>query len=187
MHSFGRVVRRHDREAILQNPTAWDPIYRAELEAARAFRKGRLSRRAYSPVSISSRRPRYTTASDPFEDPRGDRSTNLIVPGLDKDGSREIGSIGGNRPWAISRDFSVSSSTSLDDSADGRADHLYTQWAGKEVEVLPSPAPSDCPEPSPNPAVARDQRSRSISLTPATASVRSSRRSQGSIQSLTAS
>lgn len=30
IHSFGRVVRRHEREALLQHPSAWDPMYRAE-------------------------------------------------------------------------------------------------------------------------------------------------------------
>ncbi|KAI0079570.1 hypothetical protein K474DRAFT_1617326 [Panus rudis PR-1116 ss-1] len=57
MDSFGRVYRRHEKEAILQHPSAWDPIYRAELEASRAFNQGR-PRRAYSPVSVISRHPR---------------------------------------------------------------------------------------------------------------------------------
>ncbi|KZT30370.1 hypothetical protein NEOLEDRAFT_1173810 [Neolentinus lepideus HHB14362 ss-1] len=30
VHSFSRVVRRHEREALLQHPAAWDPMYRAE-------------------------------------------------------------------------------------------------------------------------------------------------------------
>ncbi|KIP12582.1 hypothetical protein PHLGIDRAFT_262280 [Phlebiopsis gigantea 11061_1 CR5-6] len=66
MHSFRRVLRRHERDAILQHPAAWDPLYRAELEVARILNK----RRVYSPVStiapdftIQSRPP-----SDPFED-----------------------------------------------------------------------------------------------------------------------
>lgn len=68
MKSFGRVVRRHEREAILQHPSAWDPVYRAELEASHAFARGR-SRRAYSPISVVSRVPRRAhTIADPFED-----------------------------------------------------------------------------------------------------------------------
>ncbi|TFK57312.1 hypothetical protein OE88DRAFT_1730691 [Heliocybe sulcata] len=30
VHSFSRVVRRHEREALLQQPASWDPMYRAE-------------------------------------------------------------------------------------------------------------------------------------------------------------
>ena len=182
-------MRRHDREAILQNPTAWDPIYRAELEAARAFRKVRLGRRTYSPVSVSSRRPRDTATSDPFEDPRFlepvASNPSLAVPPSDVHISSENGVTLGTRPWAISRDSSVSSTTSFEDSAEARIDHLYSQWVGTDVEVLPSPAPSDCPEPPPA-VVPPDQRSR-ISATPTNVSVRSSRRSLASIHLRTAS
>ena len=49
MHSFGRVVRRHEQEAILQHPSTWDMVYRAELEASKALRQDR-ARRANSTI-----------------------------------------------------------------------------------------------------------------------------------------
>ncbi|KAI0348654.1 hypothetical protein BDW22DRAFT_112554 [Trametopsis cervina] len=68
MGSFGRVVRRHERDALLQHPAAWDLMYRAELEASRAFASGR-TRRPYSPISVVSRTPhRAPTFSNPFSD-----------------------------------------------------------------------------------------------------------------------
>ncbi|KAI0704932.1 hypothetical protein BC835DRAFT_1410268 [Cytidiella melzeri] len=66
--SFGEVVRRHERDAILQHPSAWDPMYRAELEASRAFATGQ-SRRPYSPVSVLSRvTTRSPGSMNPFSD-----------------------------------------------------------------------------------------------------------------------
>lgn len=67
MHSFSRVVRRHEREALLQHPAAWDPVYRAGLEASRAFRQSQHPRRPVSPISVASRSSRRRT-SDPFAD-----------------------------------------------------------------------------------------------------------------------
>lgn len=55
MHSFDRVVRRHEQEAILQHPSTWDPMYRAELEASRALRQDR-ARRVVSTVPPAPRR-----------------------------------------------------------------------------------------------------------------------------------
>lgn len=150
MHSFGRVVRRHEREAILQHPTAWDPIYRAELEASRAFNRGRRGR-TFSPVSVASRRPRRKYPLDPFEDPRlqaHDESVEALeAPEVDS--NEGAGHSLGTRPWAVSRDFSLSSAMSSEESVDHiQVDRLYSQssrWG--EAEVLPSPAPSDCPFP----------------------------------------
>ncbi|KAL4243540.1 hypothetical protein ABKN59_001109 [Abortiporus biennis] len=83
MQSFSRVVRRHDREAILQHPSAWDPIYRAELEASRAFHQGN-SRRPLSPISVVSRqqRRRDDTTSitrDPFQDHASMPRTDSVI------------------------------------------------------------------------------------------------------------
>lgn len=47
MHSFDRVVRRHEQEALLQHPSAWEPFCRAERQASRALRQDR-ARRATS-------------------------------------------------------------------------------------------------------------------------------------------
>lgn len=81
MHSFRRVVRRHERETILQHPAAWDPLYRAQLEAARAFNNGSRSRRDYSPISFTSSRPtQRRPTSDPFEDFVLDTSSARFEP-----------------------------------------------------------------------------------------------------------
>ncbi|KAF7791960.1 hypothetical protein EIP86_002986 [Pleurotus ostreatoroseus] len=134
MHSFSRVVRRHEHEAILQHPSAWDPIYRAELEAARAFKSSSRARPAYSPVSVMSRRPtrRGPLPTDPFEDPRSivDRSPVPV------DGSNE----GAERPpttrqWStIPRDFSISSeAASYAETSDSRVNKPYVLSPGREA------------------------------------------------------
>ncbi|KAH8100620.1 hypothetical protein BXZ70DRAFT_938071 [Cristinia sonorae] len=61
MHSFDRVVRRHEQEALLQHPSTWDPIYRAEMEATRALRQDR-ARRAASTAPPSPRRLAWSDA-----------------------------------------------------------------------------------------------------------------------------
>ncbi|KAJ3554697.1 hypothetical protein NM688_g2969 [Phlebia brevispora] len=149
MHSFSRVVRRHEHEAILQHPTAWDPVYRAELEASRAFNGGRRGR-MYSPVSVASRRPKRTRPPDPFEDPRigsaDDMTDSLSVPAIYAD--EDAGHLPDVRPWAtVSRDLSSSSEASYEDSLEIHIDRLYTRSQWGEVEMLPSPAPSDYPYP----------------------------------------
>ncbi|KLO20574.1 hypothetical protein SCHPADRAFT_12521 [Schizopora paradoxa] len=30
IYSFGRVIERHEREALMQNPSSWDPLYKVE-------------------------------------------------------------------------------------------------------------------------------------------------------------
>lgn len=64
MHSFDRVVRRHEQEAILQQPATWDPIYRAELEASRAVRQDR-ARRANSTIPPTPTPRRLNWSDEP--------------------------------------------------------------------------------------------------------------------------
>ncbi|OBZ79409.1 hypothetical protein A0H81_00652 [Grifola frondosa] len=142
MHSFARVVRRHEREAILAHPTAWDPIYRAELEAAKAFRN-KHARRAWSPVSVASHwRPRRRdgTQGDPLGSTRsrGDRSVN--IPGIPPyAGPSRVRSTSVRR----TREFSISTSTSLAPSPSPTMDSVFqqSQWDGPVV--LPSPDVAD--------------------------------------------
>ena len=69
MHSFGRVVRRHEREALLQHPSAWGPVYRADLQVSQALRSNQQPHRALSPLGVRSFRPRaQSQSSDPFAD-----------------------------------------------------------------------------------------------------------------------
>lgn len=80
VHSFDRVLRRHEREALLHHPSTWDPVYRAELEASRAFPRDRRSRRAYSPVSVASRRPLRPMTPDSLDDISLSRHTSHADP-----------------------------------------------------------------------------------------------------------
>ena len=133
----------------MQHPTAWDPVYRAELEASRAFNKGKNARRTYSPITVASRRPRRTIQLDPFEDPRlqgaEESAESLAIPEtyLGEDAGHPLGA----RPWAVSRDFSISSDPSCEEPLDDQPDRLYSQSQWGEVELLPSPAASDVPIP----------------------------------------
>ncbi|KAI0374286.1 hypothetical protein BV20DRAFT_1110854 [Pilatotrama ljubarskyi] len=64
MHSFSRVARRHEREAWLQNPENWRSTERAQVED-RTILRPKNSRRAWSPVSVSSQwRQRYRQRGD---------------------------------------------------------------------------------------------------------------------------
>lgn len=153
MHSFGRVVRRHEREAILQHPSAWDPMYRAELEASRAFRQGNM-RRPFSPISTISRRPLRRNNSEhenPFQDSPGNRS---IAP------SSTYSFTPDNEPpyitpryesqaWRSIRDVPTSASLSDEISpAPTPVDRLNTPMNWSSVLILPSPVPTEVPSPS---------------------------------------
>jgi len=64
IYSFGRVVERHEREAMMQNPSSWDPLYKVE----QATRDGVVPR-ALSSISVASnpRRPlRVVPNDDPY-------------------------------------------------------------------------------------------------------------------------
>jgi len=53
MHSFSRVVRRHELEAVLQHPSAWERILRSEPDDTRVFFEKR-PRRSKSPKASGS-------------------------------------------------------------------------------------------------------------------------------------
>jgi len=48
--SFGRVIERHEQEALMQNPSSWDPLYKVE----QAFGESGVIPRALSTVSVAS-------------------------------------------------------------------------------------------------------------------------------------
>ncbi|OCH96527.1 hypothetical protein OBBRIDRAFT_787084 [Obba rivulosa] len=131
MYSFNRVVRRNEEEAILQHPSAWDPIYRAELEAAKAFRQTS-ARRAWSPVSVVTQwRPRRRdgSTSNPFG------STRATERPLDHVSSLQLGS----RSFSLSRRFSSSTTTSYLSSEDPTVDSIRRASRWDSAVVLPSP------------------------------------------------
>ncbi|KAI0670018.1 hypothetical protein C8Q78DRAFT_159237 [Trametes maxima] len=142
MHSFGRVARRHEREAWMQDPANWRTIHRAEVEDRTALRP-RTSRRAWSPVSASSNWryrsqqrgesdgpysfPRYRAPepADPFSTagPSRMRSTSLTR-------SQDGGAV------AISRSTSIVSSPMRSMDSVFRSPH--PPYAGSPA-ILPSP------------------------------------------------
>lgn len=67
MHSFSRVVRRHEREEILQSAAAWNPGYRAEAKAGRISGRNRHANHPPSHVADTQHR-RERAMSDPFAD-----------------------------------------------------------------------------------------------------------------------
>ncbi|OSX67679.1 hypothetical protein POSPLADRAFT_1072487 [Postia placenta MAD-698-R-SB12] len=93
MHSFERVVHRHELEAVLQHPAAWDRILHSETDHAKVFFEKR-SRRSKSPKvrTGSALRPRHREEpSDDFDasmhtafDPSADTSMSpfTIAPRL---------------------------------------------------------------------------------------------------------
>lgn len=153
LQSFGRVIRRHERDAILQHPAAWDPLYRAELQASRAFAKGR-SGRGISPVSVVSRVPRRPLR-DPFEDmppmpatrdsrvytERSVNSVEVAQRGLSPPVQRV-------RPWISDRQSSLSSTGSYELSAADvplHPDPLYSHMLWDSTAALPSPGSTHYP------------------------------------------
>lgn len=67
MHSFSRVVRRHELESVLQHPAAWDRMLRTDMDFSRIF-YGSTSRRTKSSQgsskSPSPARLRLTRSGD---------------------------------------------------------------------------------------------------------------------------
>lgn len=70
IHSFGRVVARHEREALLQHPSAWDPLYYVEKATNGSIR------RALSSASVASNPRRNLKTVDPLYD-QGDLDVDL--------------------------------------------------------------------------------------------------------------
>jgi hypothetical protein len=74
MHSFSRVVRRNEREAILREPSAWNPLYDGDGMRPKAFTPRRTPFSAREPsVLPDAQRKRYTRFEEPV---RGARGTN---------------------------------------------------------------------------------------------------------------
>jgi hypothetical protein len=72
VHSFGRVVRRHEREEILQHPSAWNSAVRGERVMREAHRQSGPGR-PLSPVSVASRtRQRAPSLNQEPENPFAD-------------------------------------------------------------------------------------------------------------------
>ncbi|KAF9499792.1 hypothetical protein BDN71DRAFT_64144 [Pleurotus eryngii] len=68
IHSFGRVVWRNERDAILQHPTTWDSALSADKATAEAYCRGRC-RRPWTPVSVASYRRQWQGTPPPKEEP----------------------------------------------------------------------------------------------------------------------
>ncbi len=150
MHSFDRVVRRHEKEAILQHPSAWDPLYRAELEASRAFQRGQHAGRAYSPISVVSRRVPRGAPKDPFEDPRLHINTTTVTAADDRSSTGAGHSILGARASYAASEFSTITGASRDTSianpgVDAGPIYQHSDWS--QPVVLPSPMSGDYPYP----------------------------------------
>ncbi|KAJ8456314.1 hypothetical protein ONZ45_g18772 [Pleurotus djamor] len=96
IHSFGRVVKRNERDALLHHPTMWDSALSADKATAEVYGQSRF-RRPWTPVSVAShRRPLQGSPThveiddkdsliDPFADPQrrySAHSWNSILAGV---------------------------------------------------------------------------------------------------------
>ncbi|KZT06840.1 uncharacterized protein LAESUDRAFT_139295 [Laetiporus sulphureus 93-53] len=68
MHSFRRVVRRHEVEAILQHPAAWERMLRTETDCAEIFEKRARRSRPSREKPISHLHSRHREGIDPLDD-----------------------------------------------------------------------------------------------------------------------
>lgn len=68
IHSFGRVVHRHEIEAMLQHPWSWEPSFQTDQRKVNTLQQSK-SRRPWSPpLSITSRRARRSVVTSHDED-----------------------------------------------------------------------------------------------------------------------
>jgi len=58
VHSFGRVIHRHEIEAMMQHPWSWDPSFQTDRRALEPPRRPRSSSPWSPKISITSRRAR---------------------------------------------------------------------------------------------------------------------------------
>ena len=73
VHSFGRVVYRHEIEAMMQYPWSWDYSLQTDRRATEAPRRARPSNPWSPPLSIASRHARRNVAIGPLDrDPESD-------------------------------------------------------------------------------------------------------------------
>ncbi|KAG1833957.1 hypothetical protein EV424DRAFT_1532781 [Suillus variegatus] len=89
MHSFGRVIRRHDNEALLQQPNVWHRSFRTDCSTAEISAEGRVrSPRSSVAHSFQVRTRRYPTSRrhdaealrDSSRSSRGDPHPNAFSP-----------------------------------------------------------------------------------------------------------
>ncbi|KAH9946797.1 hypothetical protein B0H21DRAFT_741818 [Amylocystis lapponica] len=82
VHSFDRVVRRHEHEALLKHPSTWDASHRAELEASKALREKRARRPASTISVVSEWRPQpRDSRNNSSESFRTDSDSSFVVSG----------------------------------------------------------------------------------------------------------
>ena len=123
----------------MQHPSAWDPMYRAELEASKAFRQGP-PHRPFSPVSIISRRPRRTadwSSSTGLHHDLHNQSSLYSPANTERPSSSP--SHFESRPWQTASQFSRGSRSISYMSPSHSTEHvpLPNHWG--DVIVLPSP------------------------------------------------
>lgn len=84
MHSFGRVIRRHENEALLQQPSAWHRDSRTTEERVRApqfsFGPSFQVRTRRCPVNCWHDAEALRDPSTTFRSPRGDLHSNACSP-----------------------------------------------------------------------------------------------------------
>ncbi|KAI0724432.1 hypothetical protein C8T65DRAFT_563474 [Cerioporus squamosus] len=145
MHTFGRVARRHEREAWLQDPANWRSMHHAQVEDETALRP-KNPRRAWSPVSVASnwrQRYRQRGESDAPSSVGRYRSGDFSEPFTPSRPSRvRSGSLTRNPelPVTVSRSTSVASSAPIHSaSVDSAFRPPIVRHGNESPMILPSP------------------------------------------------
>lgn len=132
VHSFGRVVARHEREALLQHPSAWDPLYYVEKVTNGEVRPGLTN------ASVASNPWRLRSPVDPLSVPSEEVHNEVSNNGQnisDKGKEKAIIPPNGN-PFEDFVFAGPSGSTSMDKSAQADMRDQYAAMAN-EREIPP--------------------------------------------------
>lgn len=116
MHSFSRVVRRHEREAILQSAAVWNPVYRAESRSRRVVPPRKNTDNPFSRADVTPKPQPPARLSDPFADFVPNTEFGSTNPDLlaEESARRSMPAISELTPLPRSRQGSSSSSSSSD-------------------------------------------------------------------------
>jgi hypothetical protein len=95
VHSFGRVIKRHEIEAMMQHPWSWDRSFQPDRRGMETSRRARRSQPWSSTISISSRRSRRNAAIGSLGRDAGDNVEDNIrlYPYTNGDDSVSISSL----------------------------------------------------------------------------------------------
>lgn len=145
MNSFARVIQRHEREALLQHPSAWDPLYHVEKATNGDVR------RALSTASVASNPYRARSTIEVLDDEDGPdyerhsrtRQDDQVTQHSAENPFEDFESVAHLVPASLP--FTLPTSSEID-SFEGRQPVSADSWNPRNHDARPPSVPSSFSE-----------------------------------------